>query len=345
MRLPRFLVATTVAALAALAAACGKGPTAPTPTPISPVTQPPAITCPANVTAPTVNAAPVTVTYNAPTVTGGALPVTTTCSSASGSSFNLGTTEVSCSVVDGEQRQAACSFTVQIVEVPHVSKTRFLAFGDSITYGVSNEACQLAPSGEFARFVPFRLGSLAVVAQPYPSILRSLLQARYPAENPAVFPSGVPGELIVTGDGRLSGELNKYQPDAVLLLEGVNDIHATQGNAISDIREALRSMIRHTLERGAEAFVSTLLPQRIEGCKAYDWSDGVDDISDANATIIAVAGEFMGQTPGVTLVDMHKVFSGQESTLLGGDGLHPNETGYERMAAVFFDAIKAKLEP
>jgi lysophospholipase L1-like esterase len=46
----------------------------------------------------------------------------------------------------------------------------------------------------------------------------------------------------------------------------------------------------------------------------------------------------------VTLVELYTAFQGQESTLLGLDGLHPNEAGYQRMAELFFEAIRQKLE-
>lgn len=324
--------------MAALAAACSRGPTSPT-TVITPPTAPPTITCPADVTAQTLNGTPVAVQFDAPAVSGGAVPVKTTCSSEAGATFPVGITDVSCTAVDGQQRQASCSFAVKVVEAPHITKNRFLAFGDSITRGVDNEACLFAPSGGWAPFSPFRHGAYAFAAKPYPLALEELLQARYPGEKPTVANSGVSGETAVAGDGRFSGVLATQHPEVVLLLEGINDINQRQGDAVSDVETALRSMVRHAKEAGVEVFLSTLLPQRPGACKAYDETDGVDDISDANAAINYVANE-----QGVPLVDMHKVFSGQETTLLGFDGLHPNQAGYQKMAEVFLEAIKGRLE-
>jgi len=42
-------------------------------------------------------------------------------------------------------------------------------------------------------------------------------------------------------------------------------------------------------------------------------------------------------------VDVYAGFEGN-LTLIGDDGLHPNEQGYQRMADVFFAAIRANLE-
>ncbi len=337
--LKRYGPAALVSAVLAAAAACGGTPTKPTPVVIVPPTDPPTIACPADITKQTLNSAPLTVTWNSPTVSGGATPVTTSCSADSGTSFAVGTTNVSCTATDGQQRQASCSFSVQVTEAAHISKTKFLAFGDSITAGTVHEACLFAPSGALAPFNPFQLGPYETAATPYPLGLQQLLQDRYPGEKPTVVNAGVAGETIGTGDGRLSGVLASQQPQVLLLLEGINDINAKQGAALFDIEGGLRSMIKHGKERGAEVFVSTLLPQRQGGCRAYDFYDGVDDISKANGVIITVAAQ-----QGATLVDMHQVFAGQESTLIGVDGLHPNQAGYQKMAEVFLDAIKAKFE-
>ena len=79
-------------------------------------TQPPSITCPANVVKPTdPNVCSAAVTYSAPAVSdncpGVGSPV---CSPASGSTFAKGTTTVSCNVSDANGNSASCSFTVTV---------------------------------------------------------------------------------------------------------------------------------------------------------------------------------------------------------------------------------------
>jgi lysophospholipase L1-like esterase len=44
------------------------------------------------------------------------------------------------------------------------------------------------------------------------------------------------------------------------------------------------------------------------------------------------------------LVDLYQVFDGQTDSLLGPDGLHPNDAGYHKMAETFFTAIRDRLE-
>jgi hypothetical protein len=44
------------------------------------------------------------------------------------------------------------------------------------------------------------------------------------------------------------------------------------------------------------------------------------------------------------LVDLYPVFEGNLDTLLGPDGLHPTEAGYQKMAETFFATIRERLE-
>ncbi len=79
-------------------------------------TTPPTITCPPNIT---VGESPMgsgsaVVNYTATATDSCSTPVVT-CVPASGSTFTLGTTSVTCTAVDGNQNQSSCSFTVSVV--------------------------------------------------------------------------------------------------------------------------------------------------------------------------------------------------------------------------------------
>ena len=52
----------------------------------------------------------------------------------------------------------------------------------------------------------------------------------------------------------------------------------------------------------------------------------------------------MALAEGAELVDLYQAFDGHVDTLIGGDGLHPNEAGYQKMAETFFTAIRGRLE-
>jgi hypothetical protein len=85
-------------------------------------TQPPVITCPANVTTVAnqngcLSAACQIVTYTAPVVSDNCSGVTTVCTPPSGSCFALGVTTVTCTATDASANTATCSFTVTAYDV------------------------------------------------------------------------------------------------------------------------------------------------------------------------------------------------------------------------------------
>ncbi len=134
---------------------------------------------------------------------------------------------------------------------------------------------------------------------------------------------------------------HRRAPDVLLLMEGINDIHARGDQAahIGPLVQDLRTMIREARSRGIRVLVGTLLPEDRCGCRAFDFVDGRDDIVAANAQI-----RVMAASEGASLVDLYSGFAGQTMALLSFDGLHPNDTGYGKMAEIFFDAIRQQLE-
>ena len=84
-------------------------------------TQPPTITCPANVTAVAAPTCPAsgttTVTYPPPTASDNCPGVTVACVPPSGTIFPTGTTTVTCTATDASGNTATCTFTVRIFNV------------------------------------------------------------------------------------------------------------------------------------------------------------------------------------------------------------------------------------
>ncbi len=82
-------------------------------------TQPPTIVCPPNVTAvtPVPGAPSAVVTYPNPTVTDNCPMATFACVPPSGSTFNVGTTTVTCTATDMSGNTATCSFTVTLFNI------------------------------------------------------------------------------------------------------------------------------------------------------------------------------------------------------------------------------------
>jgi len=307
----------------------------------------PVIACPAPIIVESTTGAAITVNYPAPTVTQGAQPVNTTCTPPSGSTFQFGTTPVTCTARDANQRTDGCGFTVTVNRTPRLSVERFEAFGDSITAGVLATACPAAPVSCFVQTStsdPLKrkyelqrmFADMEASTAAYPRVLQTMLSNRYRTQTVTMANEGLPGEFVSDGKVRLPGTVGSAQ--VLLLQEGANDMNQAHP-PVDDIVADLRAMVQQGRSRGMQVFVGTLLPQRQGACRGYDFCDAVNDTVATNAKIRPMVA-----SEGVTLVDLYAAFQGQETTLLGLDGLHPNEAGYQRMAELFFEAIRQKLE-
>jgi lysophospholipase L1-like esterase len=305
-----------------LLVACSSDPTSPTPPP-PPTPNPPTLTCPADITQQSPNDGPVVVTYQTPAAVDGSLPVTVACVPPSGSSFAPGTTAVKCTATDAVGRTAACGFNVKITLVPKLSKTRFCAFGDSMTSGVISLRS------------PFY--SLTPSPTSYPGRLQVLLSARYTTQAIAVDDQGLPGELAADGLVRLPGVIRDTRPEVVLLLEGANDLNDFGSAGLEDTVWAMDQMVVAVNAAGAVPFLATLPPQRPGGYRAIH----PELVAPYNARLAQVAS-----SAHANLVDIYAAFGGVASTtLIGSDGLHPTEAGYQKMAEAFAAVIQSKLEP
>jgi HYR domain len=77
-------------------------------------TIPPAISCPANIVADATMPSGAIVNYSNPTATDSCMVQSVACVAPSGSTFGVGTNTVQCTVIDGANHSAACSFTVRV---------------------------------------------------------------------------------------------------------------------------------------------------------------------------------------------------------------------------------------
>ena len=312
--LSRLAMAAVLAA--GLAAACGGSPTRPTPTPPPPPTPAaPTLTCQQGVTLQSRDGLPVAYTVTPPTAQGGSAPVTVACDAAA--SFPVGTTTVTCTATDARQQQGTCSFAVTVAAPPKLPYTRFLAFGDSLTYGVVS----LSPT--FLLLSP---------TQGYPYLLQGHFMARYPTQTILVQNSGVPGELATDGGiARLPGEIYAYHPEVLLLMEGTNDLNSRSPDRVA---QALDGMVRDAKERGVIVFIATVPPAR-PGRRP----EQAANIPALNALIRDIA-----LRRNAYLVDVYAPLAADMS-LIGVDDLHPTPAGYEVMARTWLDAIVLALEP
>lgn len=297
----------------ALQLACGSNGT-----PIEPGGGSLRATCPASFAIEATSSGGAVASFTAPSAAGGRAPYETTCTPASGSSFPFGTTNVSCRVTDAGGAQASCGFAVTVRVSRTLSRTRFLAFGDSITWGV-------------AALVPMiQLDALDT----YPFKLEQMLQERYPTQQFQVVNRGWPGETTPRGAARLPGVLNEDRPEVLLLLEGVNNVRGLSANTQAS---SLRTMISAAEQRGVATIIATVMA--ISAAREAREPGTMAAIRAINTRIYQLAAEYRLGPP----VDLFTLFESNPQ-LISADGLHPTLEGQTRIADAFRDAIIQRFE-
>jgi lysophospholipase L1-like esterase len=313
--------------------ACGDN-TPVTPTPPDNSTAP-KLTCPSGASAVSPAGAPVSVVYPLPTVAGGLAPlVGPTCTPPTGSTFPAGSTNVTCTVTDAKARADICTFAVTVTVPPKLSASRFVAFGDSITWGEDgrNSASESVAGGQ-------RLHVEVQFDTPntYPGALQTELDTRYTSQLPSVDNAGLPNESVL-GTNTLSRFVSRTSGfDVVLLMEGANDL---PNASASSIAAGLGRMIDNARSRGVKPYLATIPPENassqcIPGCRG-SYAGLVPPLDDQIRLLAA--------SKGVPLVDVFQAFHGDVLTLIGPDGLHPSAAGYHVIADTFFASIKQTLE-
>ena len=199
--------------------------------------------------------------------------------------------------------------------------TRFVAFGDSITWGAS--------SAWFSAGVFF-----AAANGGYPERLQANLTTGHVPQQFTMFNEGLPGELAVNALTRFRTMLTTRRPGAVLLLEGINDLSNDIG--VSRTVGGLRAM----LDAAATAGVPVLLATHYQTYSVVDpdgnyRENGAPYIPAFNAAIrTLVAGR-----PNVFLVDLEPGMG--DRALVGKDGIHLEDAGFDTITSRFLSVIEA----
>jgi lysophospholipase L1-like esterase len=123
-------------------------------------------------------------------------------------------------------------------------------------------------------------------------------------------------------------------------MEGANDLSgislmpppASPEAIVSDTVNAMEDMVREALGRGMRVLVASLPPQR-EGAQR---GASARVVPQYNAQL-----QQMASNKGAMFVD---VFGQFDLSLIGQDGLHPTEAGYERIAEIIQAAIASAFE-
>lgn len=291
---------------------CGGSPTTPQPTPAA-VT----LSCPVNVeTSSPAGVLPV-INYSSPVATGGTGPLTVLCTPPSHTAFPLGLTPVTCTATDAAAQRATCAFSVNVTARPLLSQTRFLAFGDSLTEGKLSVTLELLIDSP---------------AHSYPVKLTTLLAARYPDQQIIVVNEGFAGERVVDSVNRFWAAMAQHRPESVLLMHGVNDLNGLEDGRVQATVDGLEALVKAATSLGVTPFLASLPPigPPKSGCP--------ECVVPLNERLRS-----MSASKGAVFVDVYAAW-GNRPGLMGADGIHPTEAGYEVIAEAFFEAIRNRLE-
>jgi lysophospholipase L1-like esterase len=203
-----------------------------------------------------------------------------------------------------------------------IGLTRFVAFGDSITWG--------AQSSFDPRFL------FAAANGGYVERLQAGLNAYHAPQQFVVFNEGVPGEWATAPGtlGRLQAAIRNRQAHAVLLLEGINDLN--NDVSVSRTISGLGQLVNAATSLGVPVIVATMF-------QTYQ-STGPDGVVRTNAASVVPAynaeiRRLVGGRLNVHLVDLEPVM--RNRGYVGNDGLHLTDAGFEVLASSFLSAIEA----
>jgi lysophospholipase L1-like esterase len=266
-------------------------------------------------------------------VTGGATPITTSCAPASGTLFPVGLTQVTCTATDTRQQSSACTFTVRIQKPAEISMTRFVAFGDSITLGEDGVTTLTAAPKTLTE--AFASPMQILVGLEYPTVVQRSLAARYSLQSIVMHNEGLRGERASLGPLRFGTVLASRLPQAVLIMEGSNDIFDGSTAAIDPAIAGLRSMITTAKNRGVRPYLATVPPMNPAGQRGR--------LGHATVPLLNARIKALADLEAVTLVDINAAFNGNFA-YLASDGLHPNASGFDLIGQTFFTSLRNTLE-
>jgi len=194
-----------------------------------------------------------------------------------------------------------------------LNPNKYIAFGDSITYGCGYGTCEHNPP----------IG--------YPPRLEKLLNRRIGPSQ--VVNRGVPGEETPEGILRIDEVLQEEEARYILLNEGTNDvIHSEYPLSVTE--ECLRGLIERSLSFGTYVVLSTLIPRK-------DWFWYAPYFHQKLISIVKLQRK-LAKEYSLPLADFFKAFTDNPDWMdeLLSEGNHPSLKGYQLMAEKWEEAIE-----
>ncbi|MGQ9618355.1 MAG: SGNH/GDSL hydrolase family protein [Candidatus Aminicenantia bacterium] len=184
----------------------------------------------------------------------------------------------------------------------------FIAFGDSITYGMVDGNPD---------------------AEGYVPRLERLIREEY-SKDIKVLNRGIPGETTVVGLSRFESVIKQDPSRYVLIMEGTNDVwnYPSWFSALN-----LEEMIKIAISYNMKPLLANIIPKT-------GWAEFLNwRIEEINKLLPQIAEKYK-----IPLVDQYDAFMSYPEEKGGWRALysghnHPNEEGYKLMAEVWFEAI------
>lgn len=140
---------------------------------------------------------------------------------------------------------------------------------------------------------------------------------------------GHPGKPIQYLQAEIEAWLKTYQPQIILLMIGTNNVLYPEVHDFSHATLYLSTLIHQITETApnTEVIVASIPPLNNPAAN--------ERVQQFNAAIPAMAIAYQARGKAVHYVDVY------ESLTLSdlADGIHPNATGYEKIATVWYDAL------
>jgi lysophospholipase L1-like esterase len=201
-----------------------------------------------------------------------------------------------------------------------IGLTRFVAFGDSITWG--------ATSAFDARFL------FAAANGGYVERVEAGLNVFHAPQRFTVINDGLPGEQATNALVRFRNMLSTRRPQAVLLLEGINDL--ANDVSVSRTVDGLRQLLDAAALVGVPVLIGTMYQTyAVTDPDGHFRPNGASMVPAFNTAVRQLASGRLN----VHLVDLEPVM--RTRSLVGADGIHLEESGFEVMASTFMAAIEA----
>ena len=227
---------------------------------------------------------------------------------------------------DGISQSVATSAPALTINLPRaLGATRVVAFGDSITWG-ARSSFYSAPSGVNMYFAAANGG--------YPERLQAWLTEAHAPQTITMFNEGLPGELVANALPRFQMMLTNRRPHAVLLLEGINDL--SNDVSVSRVVDGLRAMLNAAAAAGVPVLLAThYQTYSVTSPEGSYRENGAPYVPAFNVAVRQLAAG----RPNVHLVDLEPFMSDRD--LVGNDGIHLEDAGYDVMAERFQAVIEA----